>query len=154
MNSSLNIIASFTYPSASTSIMEMSADNQLLAFTVFNSLKIYNYTVVPFQLIRNVSFTSNITGLQVYSPYYAILSSANMIVQYDFEINKIISSSLLQTTFNQLIYKLGNNTLVVVKDLMISPYLDPYIYYYYWNTSYKCNSCVCSVTYRLDSSGN
>lgn len=77
-----------------------------------------------------------------------------MIVQYDFEINQIISSTRLQTTFNQRVYKLGNDTLVVVKDLMIYPYLDPYIYYYNWNTSYKCNSCVCLVTYRLDSSAN
>lgn len=77
-----------------------------------------------------------------------------MMVQYDFEINKIISSTSLQTNFNQMVYKLGNDTLVVVKNLMISPYLDPYIYYYYWNTSYKCNSCVCLVTYKFDSSAN
>lgn len=98
-----------------------------------------------------MNFTIN--GFDLIQPCYIVFSSISLMVQYDYEINLVISTITLPGNKNRKVFTLGTNLLVVSVDLLISPFLDPYLYYYSIDNIYMCGGCVCPNTYITYSDG-
>lgn len=76
-------------------------------------------------------------------------------IQFDYELNLTISTANLIVNYTQKVFALGTNILVVLKDLMISPFSDDYIYYFSVDSTYECGGClVCPTNYDMDALGN
>ena len=89
------------------------------------------------------------------SPSYIVISSSYHMIQFDYEINLTISTVNLIVNYNQKVFALGTNLLVVLKDLMISPFSDDYLYYFSVDSTYECGGClVCPTNYDMDALGN
>lgn len=73
-----------------------------------------------------------------------VYSSNSKLVQYDYSVNVVMSSIGLRiTNFGQKVFGVGggpaangSGVVVVIKDLMILPYMDDSLYYYGYDGVY------------------